>query len=99
MEPIHACFDLNSINIDFCEGISFIYISARRLVKNYDDIIFVLDYCTFKFNIIVIIETWLHDFNKDLYNCTRVIRKNKSIKNLNIGSGVSIYIYTRTFKL
>ena len=67
----------------------------------FDDIILLLDSRTFKFNIIVITETWLHDFNKDLYNidtynCTHVIRKNKSIKNLNIGGGVSIY--TRTFK-
>ena len=78
------CIDLNSINIDFCEGISIIHIHARSLVKHFDDIILLLDYCTFKFNIIVITETWLHDFNKDLYNidtynCTRVgvIRINK----------------------
>ena len=90
--------DLNSINIDFCEDISSIHINSRSLVNNFDDIILILDYCTFKFNIIVITEIWLHDFNKDLYNidkynCTHVIRKNKSIKNLNIGGGVSIYIY------
>ena len=46
--------DLNSINIDFCEGNSIIHTNERSLVKNFDDIILLLDSCTFKFNIIVI---------------------------------------------
>ena len=65
--------DLNSINIDFCEGIYIIHINARSLVKHFVDIILVLDSCNFKFNIIVITKTWLHDFNKDLYNIENII--------------------------
>ena len=36
--------------------------------------------------------TYICQYNIDKFNCTHVIRKNKSIKNLNIGGGVSIYI-------
>ena len=63
---------LNSINIDFCEGISIIHINARSLVKHFDDII-LLDSCTFKFNIIIITETWVHDLIKTYITLTHII--------------------------
>ena len=92
--------NIDSIDIESNQGISIIgiiHINARSVIKHVDDIIFLLDEFTFKFNVIVITETWFREINKDIYtiykyNSIHVVRNNNGITNNNVGGGVSIFI-------
>ena len=89
--------NIDSIDIESNQGISIIHINARSVIKHFDDIIFLLDECKFKFNVIVITETWFQEINKDIYtidkyNSIHVVRNNNGITNNNVGGGVSIFI-------
>ena len=89
--------NIDSIDIESNQGISIIHINARSVIKHVDDIIFLLDECKFKFNIIVITETWFQEINKDIYtidkyNSIHVVRNNNGITNNNVGGGVYIFI-------
>ena len=53
--------NIDSIDIESNQGISIIHINARSVIKHCDDIIFLLDECKFKFNVIVITETWFQE--------------------------------------
>ena len=80
-------------------GLSIFHLNARSFVHNFDDIIMLLDSIEIKFNIIVISETWLQEYNKDLYqienyNACHITRNNfiNNTYNNNAGGGVSIFI-------
>ena len=80
-------------------GLSIFHLNARSFVHNFDDIIMLLDSIEIKFNIIVISETWLQEYNKYLYqienyNACHITRNNfiNNTYNNNAGGGVSIFI-------
>ena len=91
--------ECKSITYEFNHGLSIFHLNARSFVHNFDEIIMLLDSIEIKFNIIVISETWLQEYNKDLYQIENYnachITRNNSIKNTynnNTGGGVSIFI-------
>ena len=97
--PNVNCNYLNiySIDIESNQGIYIIHINACSVIKHFDYIIFLLDECKFKFNVIFITETWFQEINKDIYTidkyiCIHVVRNNNSTTNNNVCGGVSICI-------
>ena len=60
--------DINKTNIISNNGLSIIHINARSIVNCFDDVIYFLDSIHNKFCLIVITETWLHEFNTKLYS-------------------------------
>ena len=81
-------FDDNNNNTN-----SIIHFNARSLFKNINNITNYLDCIKLKFDIIVIAETWLNEFNSNIhfikgYNALHTTRLHKR------GGGTSIYINT-----
>ena len=79
--------DSSNMNTNF----SIIHFNARSLVKNYNEITNYLNSLNHKFNVIVISETWLNVYNKDLYfiedyNNIHITRDHKR------GGGISLFI-------
>ena len=70
--------------------------NARSLVGHYDAISNYIDCIPFKFNIIVITETWLNEFNVNLYSYSIYCLKNYShvyiYSTKGRGGGVSVFI-------
>ena len=60
-------FEFKSIKFVSNHGLSTFHLNASSFGHNFDDIIMLLDSIEIKFNIIVISETWLQEYNKDLY--------------------------------
>ena len=91
--------ECKSIKHESNNGLSIFHLNARSFVHNFDEIIMLLDSIEIKFNIIVISETWLQEYNKDLYqiekyNAYHIARNNfiDNTYNNNAGGGVSIFI-------
>ena len=91
--------ECKSIKYESNHGLSIFNLNARSFVHNFDEIIMLLDSIEIKFNIIVISETWLQEYNKDLYqienyNACHITRNNfiNNTYNNNAGGGVSIFI-------
>lgn len=81
-------------NITNVDTFSLIHFNARSLVKNMNNISDYLQCIKFKFDIIIISETWLNKFNENLYNINNynvahTTRTNKR------GGGVSIYVNSK----
>ena len=77
-------------------NISIIHFNARSLIKNFNSITNYLYSLHHKFDIIVISETWLNEYNKDLYfildyNNIHITRNHKR------GGGTSIFV-KKSFK-
>ena len=90
--------EFKSIKYESNHGLSIFNLNARSFVHNFDDIIMLLDSIEIKFNKIVISETWLREYNKDLYqienyNACHITRNfiNNTYNN-NTDGGVSIFI-------
>ena len=82
--------EYKSIKSESNHGFSIFHVNVRSFVHNFDDIIMLLDSIEIKLNIIVISETWLQEYNKDLYQiesynaCHIILTISLNINNKNI---------------